>query len=71
MLVHRLLMDSLTAAAPAPASAPAPQAPPQQCSLTVEELQEQARVCNEKKLAAKNAQEASDRCVVVAALLDA
>jgi hypothetical protein len=56
-------MDFLTTTPP-PAYAPA-QSPKPQCSLKVEELQEQARVCNEKKLAAKNAQEASDRCVVL------
>jgi hypothetical protein len=35
----------------------------QGCTWSWEEIEAQAKVCNEKKLAAKNAQEASDRCV--------
>jgi hypothetical protein len=54
VLVHRLLIDSLTKEQQGGEVK-------SQCSLDVEALQEQARVCNEKKQAAKNAQEASDR----------
>lgn len=60
MLVHRLLMDSLTNEQQQQASKASP---PPQCSLDMGALQAQAAHCNSKKLAAKNAQEASDRCV--------
>lgn len=57
--MHRLLMDSLTNEQQQQAS----KASPPHCSLDMGALQAQAAHCNSKKLAAKNAQEASDRCV--------
>ena len=62
MLVHRLLMDSLTNEQAQQPQAGSAALPPPQCSLNIQALQSQAEHCNSKKLAAKNAQEASDRC---------
>lgn len=66
VLVHRLLLSSLDQGKGEDGREGGGEGGPgggQGCTWSWEEIEAQAKVCNEKKLAAKNAQEASDRCV--------